>query len=103
MFTAKLFFWRWAFQQKRHTYLPWYSKHLDKEMCMICGRGRWRYRHLKVMTMKTKNQGPIAALHPTVGVFRYRCPYRNCNKSWWRTANGGTMYLLHVATWHGSR
>jgi len=47
--TAKLFFWRWAFQQKRHTYRPWYSKRLDKEMCLICGRRKWHYRHLKMM------------------------------------------------------
>lgn len=53
--------------------------------------------------MKTQTKGPIAAIHPTVGVFKYRCPYRNCNGSWWRTANGGTMYLLHVTTWHGNR
>jgi len=55
------------------------------------------------MTMKTDNKDPIAAFQPTVGVFKYRCPYRNCNKSWWRTVNGETMYLLHVASQHRSR
>lgn len=57
----------------------------------------------KVMMMKTQNRGPIAALHPTVGVFRYHCPYYGCNQSWWRSVNGETMYLLHVASTHGDR